>query len=322
MKKTLLISMLLTALFINNARASVDISLGGTAWYNWWQPAWRDGIVVNNFILATAPSFLLGSTYHDHHDFAPRSNFMAGPALAIRLPKQLSISSVFVMGRYKFQSAGLSCNLLQLSIMGIQPTVTYRKYTRDILKWDSDTTIGYAAHKFIKVFVGFKAQGYSYDEVMKDYARTDYTYRSLKYEMSSYGTGTGLGFTLPLVENLFLLINASGLVLWAFDKADLNQAYAITLSSGKLNPMLIGYPRGRFFAYGMNSSLALAYYIETISTTISLGGRYQLLFNRQRFKSAFVNNVTQNVIDKEYDYFYGITLSAIYTFTIGSDKKI
>ncbi|MBN2079771.1 MAG: hypothetical protein JW838_12445 [Spirochaetes bacterium] len=60
--------------------------------------------------------------------------------------------------------------------------------------------------------------------------------------------------------------------------------------------------------------------MESIHTTFSPGGRSQLLRNRQRFgNNLFRNDVALNVIDGEYDYFAGITLSAVYSFTLGKD---
>ena len=61
--------------------------------------------------------------------------------------------------------------------------------------------------------------------------------------------------------------------------------------------------------YGGNASLSLAYYIPDASTTISLGGRYQQL------KIDYIDPDTTNVSDS-MSRFYGVTLTAVYTFNI------
>jgi hypothetical protein len=57
---------------------------------------------------------------------------------------------------------------------------------------------------------------------------------------------------------------------------------------------------------GVNTSLSLAYYIEPASTTINLGGRYQYI--RTKYE--------ENTDCMDENHFYGITLSATYSFGI------
>ena len=57
---------------------------------------------------------------------------------------------------------------------------------------------------------------------------------------------------------------------------------------------------------GLNTNLSLAYYIESASTTITLGGRYQL-FNIE-WESERQAEMTHQ--------FYGITFSAVYAFAL------
>jgi hypothetical protein len=64
--------------------------------------------------------------------------------------------------------------------------------------------------------------------------------------------------------------------------------------------------------YGINSSLSIAYYIAPASTVISLGGRYQY------YKTVYYNiDIDDWGLLHDYkDKFYGITLTATYSFSI------
>ena len=102
-----------------------------------------------------------------------------------------------------------------------------------------------------------------------------------------YGPGLGLSATFPVAENLFLLGTFSGFYLWGNEEHGDREDY-------------------KFKESGFNSSLALAYYIAPASTTINLGGRYQY------FKTDY-NDSSQDGMSHK---FYGITLTATYTFSI------
>ena len=103
---------------------------------------------------------------------------------------------------------------------------------------------------------------------------------------SGFGPGLGLSAVYPLDDNLFLIANLSG---FYFPKGDESQY--------------------TFKEYGMNSTLSLAYYIASASTTISLGGRFQ--YSKATFSPDDIS-VTPREPTKQT--FYGITLTATYTF--------
>jgi len=113
-------------------------------------------------------------------------------------------------------------------------------------------------------------------------------YSSPGMEYSGIGPGFGLSVSYPLTTDLFLLGNISGFYLWASEDNDHD---------------------GKFDAkqYGFNSTLSIAYYIAPASTTITLGGRYQY------FKVDY-DSYKENGDHKHK--FYGVTLTATYTFNI------
>ncbi len=142
-------------------------------------------------------------------------------------------------------------------------------------RYDSDTALNFAINRYIKLFGGVKIMGYS----------------TSNFTHLGGGPALGAGITLPLSESFFLLWNISGMYLWG-DHNEEGEGDE-DVSSLYTEP-------------GLNTNLSLAYYIESASTTITLGGRYQL-FNIE-WESDRQPDMTHQ--------FYGITFSAVYAFAL------
>jgi len=104
---------------------------------------------------------------------------------------------------------------------------------------------------------------------------------------AGYGPGFGISLIAPLTDTFFLIGNLSGLYIWGHHK-DTNNDFDYT------EP-------------GFNAGVALAYHFTGASTIVSLGGRYQF------FKTQPDNSSADN---ENKHTFYGVTLSAIYSFSI------
>ncbi len=269
---------------------ALDVSIGPTAWFAWWKPAFEDiyaaygdpGVVEQDFQLGPAP--------------------MYGAALSLAFSKEWSWSSVFVYGNeYRAEVNKTYTN-------GFRVTGAMR-----IEKTDLDSTVNYSLSRTVKVFGGVKYQGYSF----KDNSTTYYPGSSAVYKTDSThvyswstGPGLGVGFTIPVSESVFILLNASGLYMYASLKA----------------------PGGNIQAYdcwGGNAGISLAYYVSSMSTTIALGGRYQFITyafkdnssdlsraGSHQFGGPNANTQENRFLDNKSDQFYGITLSAVYSFEI------
>jgi len=142
--------------------------------------------------------------------------------------------------------------------------------TQEISRTDSDLALNYRLNNYFKIFIGAKYMAYK---------MPDFSHRST-------GPGAGISAVIPVAGNFFILGNVSALYLWGKEKQDVEKA--------------------DFNEYGANTSISLAYYIESASTTISLGGRYQY------FKTAYDDPNNSDI----KHHFYGATLSASYTFSL------
>lgn len=317
MKQHIIKSILALFLLLSSAIpsfATTDLSIGGTAWYIWWRPAW--------LVARTSSEILLPFrmvTRENAWDFRTRSNIMGGPMLSLSFLERWGISSVFVIGKFRYVAEGPS-TAIGVSFPDIKEALgfIYKKYERDVVKWDSDSSLSCAINQYVKIFAGFKAQGYTYKEIMTDFGIFEgppYIYRKLKDDVKGFGPGLGIGITIPLTHNFFLMMNASGIALWFQEKIDVNTS--LVNDNGTDYAMLLLEHKGHIFSYGGTAAMSLAYYIEKANITLALGGRYQLLYNTQKQGHWFFNDIAMNIVDERFDHLYGVTFSAVYTIHMG-----
>ena len=224
---SLLIILTTISIIIPAKADAVDITVGATTWYAWWDVK-QSGVSMD-----ADPEFLYG------------------PALSVKFNDDFNLTFIYLHGKYDFE------------IDQGGPTPEKLKIKRN----DSDLALNYRLNDYFKVFAGIK-------------------YMNFKQEFNHRGIGPGLGLsaTYPIADNLFLLGTLSGFYLW-----------------GKEEDTHDGDTK--YKEYGFNSTLSLAYYIASASTTISLGGRFQYI------KTDWSkDNMTHKI--------YGATLTATYSFSI------
>ena len=156
-------------------------------------------------------------------------------------------------------------------------------YGKTTKRHDSDIALNYRLNNYLKIFFGAKYR--RIDVGSNEGANLPVTIHSLK--ANSIGPGLGLNVVYPLFANIYLISTGAG--LFAVRKAEYSLGRDIKDS--------------RYYqSYGYNLTLGLAYYIAPASTVINLGGRYQCFIDR---KDTGIR-----------DSFYGITLTATYSFEI------
>jgi hypothetical protein len=179
--------------------------------------------------------------------------WMVGPALSVRFAQNWTLGEVFLYSATKYDMSSSGGGPGKLS------------------RTDSDTTLNYNINRYFKIFPGVK------------YMRFSYT----GGHHQSVGPGFGVGATLPLTDNLFVIVNGSGSYLFGDHKDQ-------------------GASSVGFREYGYNTTAGLAYYVESISTTINIGYRYQF------FHTKFDNHNSGN--DDLDHTFRGFNMSVIYSF--------
>ncbi len=319
--------------------SGVQISVGGAVWSSFWQPAWKNTKSLNRrVLLAYLPTFRPNLQY----DLEPKANFTTSPSVmyggivSVYFLRRLSLSTVYMRGDFvsRTRKSGISPMLLHDFFAGgsIAFWAPYHKYyVRKISKFDSDTTLSVRLTERVKIYAGFKAQGYDYTERMLyvySLLGTQYNIERKKrfYDrVRGYGPGVGIGITVPVHKSLFALFNLGGLVLFMKEEVKMPYAYyPYVLDSFGLG-YFVSYivPSSRYISYGGTASAALSYLFDSIGVSLALGGRYQFLYNHQEkdHLRLWANNIAINRIDGKYDHFYGITFSAIYSFSPGRTKE-
>jgi len=202
--------------------------------------------------------------------------FLYGPALAVKINNDFNVTFVFLYGKYDYDG------------QEHDPSSFKQKVTNK--RMDSDLALNYRLHDYLKAFAGLKYMAYSLEinERVTDVFPLP-PKNTIKQDHSGFGPGIGLSATYPIYENMFLLATLSGFYLWGSE--EVKPSYQ---KSDKIN----------YTEYGFNSNLSVAYYIAPASTVISLGGRFQY----------FVAPYDDYIYPRHT--FYGLTLTATYTFSI------
>ncbi len=143
--------------------------------------------------------------------------------------------------------------------------------TNTITRTDSDFALNYKISNYFKLFAGAKYMRFKMEAM----------------DHAAIGPGAGISAVIPAGGDFFILGNISGLYIWG--QEDHSQGESSS-----------------FNEYGANTSISLAYYIASASTTLSLGGRYQYI------KTAYTDSTDSDITHQ----FYGVTLSANYSFSI------
>ncbi len=313
MKKTFMafIAAVSMVLIVPPAAHSMNLSIGVTGWYAWWDYALKD------LESGKALPFTAKSTFTLNP--AP----VYGPVVTFGINKQWSVSALFLCGSHYRMSSGFY-DLYSGS------RETFR--TRSMFKYDLDTTVSYAPLSFFKVFVGFKVQSVkekgnsrSYGFFQNDPADPQYySQGSSNYGFVSYGPGLGVGFTAPLGANFFLMFNLSGIYMRS---AIINRDSEWSVDSDLFFYASRYTTRVNLNVWGGNTSLGLAYVFEKAPVTLSLGFRYQFLKNYlASYRSTgldssllfmFTDGIERWYLKKAYtknmDHLWGITLAALYT---------
>lgn len=317
MKRAVLIFMVIFFAITSFPRAEAfEIGLGGMVWFSWWEAPWTSGksnrmppgslkLLNIDTIPVAVPTPI--------NDFRCNPMPIAGPAISLRFHPRLSLASVFMIGKYHAQSTG---NFL--SPFGV---IVNSRYKKNITKFNLDSSLSVGLTDVVKLFVGVKYQGYDYTE---DIRFPNATLAGIaianhaRDRLRNLGPGFGVGLTFHLVDNLYLLCNAGGLVLFGHERYRYRWN-SVFIVGATLLSLPTKFNNSRFYASGGNASLSLAYAIPKAHLTLTFGGRGQVLYYVRKKTGIRSLNEAYNVHGK-YDQIYGITFAAVYSIKLTKGK--
>ncbi len=250
-------------------KRKVTVSIAFTAYYANWAPVWK--IYRKKFPVYTERDFSL-----------PKGTFMYGPSVSLTVDRW-QISGSFLYGEFK--GSLLSYDFLPpLFSAGPSYILPYSSSLK-AKKYDCDLLVGYQINALFKFFFGPKYQGYQYKKNNSSNLIFTTSTEDIKYH--SGGLGVGVGCTVPITGDLFLLMKFSGVVLVGSQKGSSDHGDRTSV------------------AYGGNEIVTLAYHIRAIKTVISVGGRLQYLY---------LHITPHRYYPTRHDIFYGINMSAGVSF--------
>ena len=235
-----------------------------------------------------------GSRYENTDAYSKRTNnnyafdpaFLYGPAISVKINADFNLTFVYLYSKFDYTE-------------NIYKDVGGSFFVKSKIKRsDSDLAVNYRLNDYLKLFVGAKYLAYeirlSYDD-----PADERLYSNSKH--FGIGPGLGLNCTYPVTANIFLLGTISGFYL--FSPGEKFEDYYM-YDGDRPAKMTVGYNE-----YGINTNISAAYYISDWSTVISLGIRYQYFITDYSDYEPFLINSIKN-------QFFGVTLSATYTFSL------
>ncbi|TFH40298.1 MAG: hypothetical protein E4G96_07750 [Chrysiogenales bacterium] len=192
------------------------------------------------------------------------------------------------------------------------------RYNKNITKFDLDSSLSVALNDTVKLFAGVKYQGYDYTEDIRFPNATMVgvaVANGARDRLRNLGPGLGLGLTFHLADNFYLLYNISGIVLFGRERYRYRWNTVFIIAAGPV-ALPTRFLDSHFYTPGGNSSLSLAYVIPRANLTLSLGGRYQVLYYVRRKKGIMSLHEAYNIQGK-FDHIYGLTFGVVYSIKLG-----
>jgi hypothetical protein len=279
------------------------VRAGAYYWFAGWKPTFEDWMLRSSLFNMRLPRI------QKDYFFQPTSLY--GPILTLDFTSRVNLSTIFVVGKYRLRATVLEI---------VPPISTVPSYTISshpdigIFKYDLDATLNIMLSRWLKIFWGVKYQRYSYKkaDLLQENAGTVSIFIYTKEKVIYHGlsTGLGLGFNFTLIQDLHLLWNVSGL----YQKPVIIRKRT---EDTYLAPVVLHWQEGQvpdYSAVGANSTLSFAYVFDPISTTLSIGIRYQYLYTFGKDTRGFDLN-------RKSDHFYGLTVAAVYSYQTAAKEK-
>ena len=306
MRKYLLLLLTAITIIAADKAYALEMTVGATTWYVWGN---RNEDIISSVDPVSGQQWSYRYGNNNSYSFDP--SFLYGPAISIKFNNDFNLTFIYLYGKFEH-------NITYDRTYGDTWEANY-KFKRS----DSDIALNYRLNDFFKVFAGIKYMNYDIKITETSPSGVEEDHNSSS-KHRSFGPGLGLSSTYPLTENIFLLGTISGFYLFTTGEKfkDGGEAGGIygNYGDGGLEPVNwnIGYKE-----YGINTTLAVAYYIAPASIVISLGGRFQYFKTDYDEKRNDDDPDPRSAADKDNflinsitNKMYGITLTATYSFSI------
>lgn len=253
---------------------AADFSAGIYSYYVWWNPAWR--------------------SYYQSTENDPM--LIWGPVFTMTFFEKLSFSILGLQNKTNMANCSYTYE-------GSGSAGTYRVDSKTTINRNElDLSVGYKIPSALNVLIGYKFMFCNMGDGSTDVSVSPSPYHMETLDEkaargSTSGGAAGLSYTIPLPDSFSF--TAGTVFLYLKSKIQI-----VTFREDPGNMIGRDQIEYNYTGYGNNTTLTLTYFIPAISTSFSLGGRFQALKYKADGDAPSLAN----------DYFYGITLAAKYHF--------
>jgi hypothetical protein len=287
-------------------KSSVEVKLGVSMMYDWWQPAY---LKLSNGMTGN----LFSRKYKSDTD----GSFMLGPSLEIKIGDTWNIGLTGLFGCSKNQlrhsTIAVEANFLNFVIPDgiINPYID--RGIIETRRYDVDLNVERAMLKYLNLLFGAR---FSYQDTEGYSMRESSLYFPISKIKDDYtvwyvGPSVGAGFHYE-INGFSIKAGVSALFQFGY----------LYLERYNINPLLLNFNfiSDEFIiahlSIGADCGLKLAYFIKKISLEVWVGGRYIILphISVKDIDSAFNAAYKKGWITGKVEQFGGLTFGASYRF--------
>lgn len=258
---------------VANTSQAVDFNLGLYSFYAFWEPSCKN----------------------QAKDYKCEPFLLWGPFVSVTFFQKLGFSFLALQN---YTSMAETSYVLE----GVGEVSAYPykvKAETKTARLDLDFTVSYKITPALGLFAGYKWTMYGEEEYEHTCEPAVFTVDVENVSDNMY-QGPALGFTYTFALTGSLFLTAGGSFIYVVGEYTPIRGFE-ELSAGHLYDEEIDKSIFGYKGIGGNATLNLSYYIDAISTSIILGGRFQ----------AFKYYADSDLADITNDYFYGVTLAAV-----------
>ena len=244
---------------------SWPLGIGVTSYYSFWEPAWSD-----NF---------------ENVEIDPA--LLAGPVISCSFLGDFTLTGFLmfnmndVQARYSIPMAGVG----NVNIVS------------NVERLEGEMSLMYSVNRYFRVLAGYKLQIYNENEIPERSSVPAGYVNFISNWQNGFqvsGPGAGVVVAMPLAAGFSISISTS--LIYVSVK---NSTPVLFTMGSEIHSKGVEYI---YSGIGNNTSVSISYYLPSMNTAISLGGRFQYL----RYDGK------GDAPELENDYYYGATLTAVY----------
>ena len=306
-------ALILTAVDFQARAKPVDVSIGGTALYNWWNPYWNN----HKIMIQTQDLRRVVDTRAPRYSIIQQ--FLYGADVSIKFLGNWEISPSFQYGEALTKGGNVAFYPMNMFPF-LNPM--YRTISMKLKQYNIYSSFGYYIVKYLKCYLGLRIEiinnsiVYNHLDLNPMFPPNELFVLEMYMKTLHITPEAGFNIILPISDAVSFICAVSGTLQSGSNRSDYGKTYSFDgwLIIPKINFRSI--LRDIYLAAGCNTAAAFKITIPVVDISVTMGGYYRIL-------RYFQTNHNRGVFDLDgsYDHKYGFFYSVAYTFSFGQRKK-